>query len=99
LVCNHHYTADQKTLILDWQFDATEVGRPERAEAFNAAIESIEQQKRLKELGIRIQEIEPDKANYNNCASSEKMVGINGWGLFAIYLYRLRFYRVYVSSY
>ncbi|MEN9291707.1 MAG: hypothetical protein RLZZ357_1551 [Bacteroidota bacterium] len=71
----HHYTADQKTLILDWQFDATEVGRPERAEAFNAAIESIEQQKRLKALGIRIQEIEPVKANYNNCASNEKMIG------------------------
>jgi len=71
----HHYTADQQTLILDWQFDATEVGRPERAEAFNAAIESIEQQKRLKELGIRIQEIEPVKANYNNCASNEKMIG------------------------
>ena len=71
----HHYSADQKTLILDWQFDATEVGRPERAEAFNAAIESIEQQKRLKALGIRIQEIEPVKANYNNCASNEKMIG------------------------
>jgi len=71
----HHYSTDQKTLILDWQFDATEIGRPERAEAFNAAIESIEQQKRLKALGIRIQEIEPVKANYNNCASNEKMVG------------------------
>jgi sodium transport system permease protein len=71
----HHYTADQKTLVLDWQFDATEIGRPERAEAFNAAIEAIEQQKRLKALGIQIQEIEPVKANYNNCASDEKMIG------------------------
>ncbi|MFZ9658789.1 MAG: ABC transporter permease subunit [Crocinitomicaceae bacterium] len=71
----HHYSTDQKTLILDWQFDATEIGRQERAEAFNAAIESIEQQKRLKALGIRIQEIEPVKANYKNCASNEKMVG------------------------
>jgi sodium transport system permease protein len=71
----HHYTTDQKTLVLDWQFDATEIGRPERAEAFNAAIEAIEQQKRLKALGIQIQEIEPVKANYNNCASDEKMIG------------------------
>ena len=71
----HHYTTDEKTLVLDWQFDATEIGRPERAEAFNAAIEAIEQQKRLKALGIQIQEIEPVKANYNNCASDEKMIG------------------------
>jgi sodium transport system permease protein len=71
----HHYTTDQKTLVLDWQFDATEIGRPERAEAFNAAIEAIEQQKRLKALGIQNQEIEPVKANYNNCASDEKMIG------------------------
>ncbi|MEN9742235.1 MAG: hypothetical protein RLZZ65_40 [Bacteroidota bacterium] len=71
----HHYSVDHKTLILDWQYDATEIGRPERAEAFNKAIEAIEQQKRLKELGIQIQEIEPVKANYNNCASDEKMIG------------------------
>lgn len=71
----HHYSADQKTLMLDWQFDASEIGRPKRAEAFNAAIEAIEQQKRLKELGIQIQEIEPVKANYTNCASDEKMIG------------------------
>ena len=61
--------------MLDWQFDASEIGRPKRAEAFNAAIEAIEQQKRLKELGIQIQEIEPVKANYTNCASDEKMIG------------------------
>jgi sodium transport system permease protein len=64
-----------KNLQLDWIFDASEVGRQDRAEAFNNAISAQEEQKRLQELGIKVQEIKPVSANFTNCASNKKMVG------------------------
>lgn len=64
-----------KNLQLDWIFDASEVGRQDRAQAFNDAISAQEEQKRLQELGIKVQEIKPVNANFTNCASNKKMVG------------------------
>ncbi|MFM6945981.1 MAG: ABC transporter permease subunit [Flavobacteriales bacterium] len=64
-----------KNLQLDWIFDASEVGRQDRAEAFNNAISAQEETKRLQELGIKVQEIKPVSANFTNCASNKKMVG------------------------
>lgn len=65
----------KKTIPLIWLFDASEVGRQERAESYMNVISSKAESARLKELGVDAEKLQPLVPVYQNCASDKKMIG------------------------
>ena len=62
-------------------FDASELGRKERAETYMNIIETKAQQQRYIHLEIDGRRIKPFTVNYNNVASDKKMVGMLAGGI------------------
>lgn len=58
-----------------WYFDASEIGRKERAELYMNVIETKAQEKRYDDLQIDGRKIKPFKIDYINVASDKKMIG------------------------
>lgn len=68
--------ADTKQSIpLTWLFDASSVGRQERAESYMSYLSEIAERARLKELGVDATKLHPLVPVYENCASDKKMIG------------------------
>lgn len=65
----------KKTIPLIWLFDASEVGRQERAESYMNVISDKAESARLKELGVDAEKLQPLVPVYQNCASDKKMIG------------------------
>jgi sodium transport system permease protein len=65
----------KKTIPLIWLFDASEVGRQERAESYMNVISNNAESVRLKELGVDAEKLHPLVPVYQNCASDKKMIG------------------------
>ncbi len=66
---------------VNWYFDASEIGRQERAETYMKIIETKAQEHRFIELQIDGRKIVPFNTNYNNVASDKKMVGMLAGGI------------------
>jgi sodium transport system permease protein len=65
-----------KTSIpLTWLFDATSIGRQERAESYMNYLADIAEKTRFKELGVDAEKLHPLVPVYQNCASHKKMIG------------------------
>lgn len=78
LVPNKSFEYQMKELFpanLRWYFDASELGRKERAELYMNIIETKAQEKRYDDLQIDGRKIKPFKIDYINVASDKKMVG------------------------
>jgi sodium transport system permease protein len=65
----------KETIPLTWLFDASEVGRQDRAESYMNVISDNAESVRLKELGVDAEELHPLVPVYQNCASDKKMIG------------------------
>lgn len=65
----------KKTIPLIWLFDASEVGRQERAESYMNVISDKAESARLQELGVDAEKLQPLVPFYQNCASDKKMIG------------------------
>jgi sodium transport system permease protein len=65
----------KKTISLTWLFDASEVGRQERAESYMNYISNKAESARLKELGVDAEKLHPLVPVFQNCASDKKMIG------------------------
>ena len=63
------------TIPLTWLFDASEVGRQDRAESYMNVISDNAESVRLKELGVDAEKLHPLVPVYQNCASDKKMIG------------------------
>jgi sodium transport system permease protein len=73
---NEAELAQTKTSIpLTWLFDATSIGRQERAESYMNYLADIAEKTRLKELGVDAEKLHPLLPVYQNCASHKKMIG------------------------
>ncbi|MFM6933926.1 MAG: ABC transporter permease subunit [Flavobacteriales bacterium] len=68
-------TRTKQSIPLTWLFDATEIGRQERAEAYMTVLSNHAEMLRWKELGLDANKIHPLVPVYENCASHEKMIG------------------------
>lgn len=66
---------EKKPVALTWLFDASQVGRQERAESYMNYLSNIAESVRLKELGLHTEELHPLVPVYQNCASDKKMMG------------------------
>lgn len=66
---------------VNWYFDASEIGRKERAETYMKIIETKAQEQRYIDLQVNGEKIIPFKTNYNNVASDKKMVGMLAGGI------------------
>lgn len=78
LVPNKSFEYQMKELFpanIRWYFDASELGRKERAELYMNIIETKAQEKRYDDLQIDGRKIKPFKIDYINVASDKKMVG------------------------
>ncbi|MEY3585846.1 MAG: hypothetical protein RLZZ243_910 [Bacteroidota bacterium] len=65
----------KETIPLTWLFDASEVGRQDRAESYMNVISDNAESVRLKELGVDAEKLHPLVPVYQNCASDKKMIG------------------------
>jgi sodium transport system permease protein len=65
----------KKTISLTWLFDASEVGRQERAESYMNYISDKAESARLEELGVDAEKLHPLVPVFQNCASDKKMIG------------------------
>lgn len=65
----------KKTIPLTWLFDASSVGRQERAESYMNYISDRAESARLKELVVDAEKLHPLVPVYQNCASDKKMIG------------------------
>jgi len=63
------------SIPLTWLFDASEIGRQERAESYMNVISDNAETLRLKELGVDAEKLHPLVPVYQNCASDKKMIG------------------------
>ncbi len=63
------------SIPLTWLFDASEIGRQERAESYMNVISNNAELIRLKELGVDADKLHPLVPVYENCASDKKMIG------------------------
>ena len=63
------------SIPLTWLFDASEIGRQERAESYMNVISDNAELIRLKELGVDADKLHPVVPVYENCASDKKMIG------------------------
>jgi sodium transport system permease protein len=63
------------SIPLTWLFDASEIGRQERAESYMNVISDNAESLRLKELGVDADKLHPLVPVYENCASDKKMIG------------------------
>ena len=63
------------SIPLTWLFDASEIGRQERAESYMNVISDNAELIRLKELGVDADKLHPLVPVYENCASDKKMIG------------------------
>lgn len=66
---------EKKPVALTWLFDASEIGRQERAESYMTYLANRAETARLKELGLKAEELHPLVPIYQNCASDKKMIG------------------------
>ena len=65
----------KKSIPLMWLFDASSVGRQQRAESYMNYLSDIAETARLKELGVDSEKLHPLIPVYQNCASDKKMIG------------------------
>ena len=65
----------KQTIPLTWLFDASSVGRQERAELYMSYLTEKAETVRLKELGVDATKLHPLVPVYKNCASDKKMIG------------------------
>ena len=65
----------KQSIPLTWLFDASSVGRQERAESYMSYLSEIAERARLKELGVDATKLHPLVPVYENCASDKKMIG------------------------
>ncbi|MEN9972371.1 MAG: hypothetical protein RIS20_718 [Bacteroidota bacterium] len=65
----------KKPIPLIWLFDASSVGRQQRAESYMNYLSDIAETVRLKELGVDSEKLHPLIPVYQNCASDKKMIG------------------------
>jgi sodium transport system permease protein len=65
----------KKPIPLMWLFDASSVGRQQRAESYMNYLSDIAETVRLKELGVDSEKLHPLIPVYQNCASDKKMIG------------------------
>ncbi len=63
------------SIPLTWLFDASEMGRQERAESYMKVMSDNAESVRLKELGVDAEKLHPLVPVYQNCASDKKMIG------------------------
>jgi sodium transport system permease protein len=63
------------SIPLTWLFDASEIGRQDRAESYMNVISNNAESIRLKELGVDADKLHPLVPVYENCASDKKMIG------------------------
>jgi sodium transport system permease protein len=66
---------------VNWYFDASEIGRKERAETYMRIIETKAQEQRYIDLQVDGQKVIPFNTNYYNVASDKKMVGMLAGGI------------------
>jgi sodium transport system permease protein len=66
---------------VNWYFDASEIGRKERAESYMQIIEIKAQEQRFNDLQIDGRRIKPFQTNYTNVASDKKMIGMLAGGI------------------
>jgi sodium transport system permease protein len=81
---NEDFNSALKSMIpaeVSWYFDASEIGRKERAENYMKIIETKAQEQRYIDLQIDGRKITPFQTNYNNVASDKKMVGMLAGGI------------------
>jgi sodium transport system permease protein len=81
---NEDFNSALKSMIpaeVSWYFDASEIGRKERAENYMKIIEIKAQEQRYIDLQIDGRKITPFQTNYNNVASDKKMVGMLAGGI------------------
>jgi sodium transport system permease protein len=65
----------KQPIPLTWLFDATSIGRQERAESYMNYLSNKAEAIRLQELGVDMEKIHPLIPVYQNCASDKKMIG------------------------
>ncbi len=65
----------KQSIPLTWLFDASSVGRQQRAESYMNYMSDNAEAKRLKELGVDSEKLHPLVPVYQNCASDKKMIG------------------------
>ncbi len=65
----------KKPIPLMWLFDASSVGRQQRAESYMNYLSDIAETVRLKELGVDSEKLHPLIPVFQNCASDKKMIG------------------------
>jgi sodium transport system permease protein len=65
----------KKSIPLMWLFDASAIGRQQRAESYMNYLSDIAETARLKELGVDSEKLHPLVPVYQNCASDKKMIG------------------------
>ncbi|MFY7668196.1 MAG: ABC transporter permease subunit [Crocinitomicaceae bacterium] len=81
---NEDFNSALKSMIpaeVSWYFDASEIGRKERAENYMKIIEIKAQEQRYIDLQIDGRKTTPFQTNYNNVASDKKMVGMLAGGI------------------
>ena len=66
---------------VNWYFDASEIGREERAETYMQIIETKAQEQRFVDLQLDGRRIKPFQTKYNNVASDKKMIGMLAGGI------------------
>jgi sodium transport system permease protein len=81
---NKDFNSALKSMIpaeVIWYFDASEIGRKDRAENYMKIIETKAQEQRYIDLQIDGRKITPFQTNYNNVASDKKMIGMLAGGI------------------
>lgn len=62
-------------------FNATDMGMQERAKKYLSTIQSIAQQERYIDMGLKAEELEPYNVSYSNVASTKEMIGKMAGGI------------------
>ncbi len=78
IVTGNAFDLQLKTMFpaeVKWYFDASEIGRKERAELYMNIIETKAQEKRYTDLQVDGRKINPFNTEYINVASDKKMIG------------------------